>query len=98
LRGNNLVIWEAIKSLGQNGYKTLNFGRTDLGADGLRRFKCSWGATERTVKYFRYDFGKSRFVERVTQKQEFSWANRVFQTLPIGVSRLVGKLAYRHMA
>ena len=51
LRGNNLVIWEAIKFFGEHGYRTLDFGRTDLPAEGLRRFKCGWGATERSIEY-----------------------------------------------
>jgi len=97
LRGNNLVIWEAIKFYGANGYKTLDFGRTDLPAEGLRRFKCGWGATERTIEYVRYDFGRNTFLSKDTQQQTV-WANRMFQNLPVGVGRLIGKLAYRHMA
>jgi hypothetical protein len=97
LRGNNLVIWEAIKWFGQHGYKTLHFGRTDLPQEGLRRFKCGWGATERTIDYIRYDFRRHEFVGKDMQQQTL-WANRMFQTLPVGVGRLIGKLAYRHMA
>lgn len=99
LRGNNLVIWEAIKFFGENGYKTLDFGRTDLPAEGLRRFKCGWGATEREIEYFRYDFKSHNFLSKDTQQQQqTTWANRMFQNMPVGVGRLVGKLAYRHMA
>jgi len=97
LRGNNLVIWEAIKFLGHHGFKTLNFGRTDLPQEGLRRFKCGWGATEKTIEYVRYDFRKNEFVGREMHQQAL-WANRMFQNLPVGFGRLIGKLAYRHMA
>lgn len=97
LRGNNLVMWEAIKFYGQHGFKTLHFGRTDLPADGLRRFKCGWGAAERALEYVRYDFRKHAFVGKDTQEQNV-WANWMFQTMPVGVGRLIGKLAYRHMA
>jgi hypothetical protein len=100
LRGNNLVMWEAIKWLGQHGYKSLHFGRTDADADGLRRFKLGWGATEQSIEYFRYNFRTKNFVAMDTPQQQsgMGLANRVFQNLPVGVGRLVGKLAYRHMA
>jgi lipid II:glycine glycyltransferase (peptidoglycan interpeptide bridge formation enzyme) len=97
LRGNNLVMWEAIKFYGQNGYESLHFGRTDLPAEGLRRFKCGWGAAERALEYVRYDFRNRAFVGKDTHEQN-AWANRMFQTMPVGVGRLIGKLAYRHMA
>jgi lipid II:glycine glycyltransferase (peptidoglycan interpeptide bridge formation enzyme) len=99
MRGNNLVMWEAIKFYGLHGYKTLHFGRTDVPAEGLRRFKCGWGASERLIEYVRYDYGTGKFVGRETETQEQSnWSNVVFRTMPVGVGRLVGKLAYRHMA
>ncbi|MDB6057552.1 MAG: hypothetical protein JWO95_1396 [Verrucomicrobiales bacterium] len=100
LRANNLVMWEAIKWLGQHGYKTLHFGRSDVGHDGLRRFKCGWGATEQPLEYFRYSFQTNNFAAMDTPPEQLSLglANRVFQKLPVGVGRLIGKLAYRHMA
>jgi hypothetical protein len=97
LRGNNLVMWEAIKFYGLHGFKTLHFGRTDVPAEGLRRFKCGWGASEQVIEYVRYDFGQGSFVGRDTKEQS-AWTNWMFQTMPVGVGRLVGKLAYRHMA
>ncbi len=98
LRGNNLVIWEAIKWCGAHGHKTLHFGRTDLHAEGLRRFKCGWGATEHTIEYFSVTISATNaFLQKGTQ-QETTWANRIFQKLPVGAGRLIGKLAYRHMA
>jgi lipid II:glycine glycyltransferase (peptidoglycan interpeptide bridge formation enzyme) len=97
LRGNNLVMWEAIKFYGLHGFKSLHFGRTDVPAEGLRRFKCGWGASERVIDYVRYDFRQGSFVGRDTQEQS-AWTNWMFQTMPVGVGRLIGKVAYRHMA
>ncbi len=37
-RGNNLVMWEAIKWHVRKRFKTLNFGRTSMAGEGLRRF------------------------------------------------------------
>lgn len=53
LRGNNLVMWEAISALAAKGFRKLHFGRTAGNNLGLRRFKLAWGAVEQEIKYFR---------------------------------------------
>jgi hypothetical protein len=98
LRGNNLVIWEAIKWYGQHGYHSLHFGRTDLSNEGLRRFKCGWGAVEKKIEYVRYDLRKNAYSQDEVSEQGAGWTNRIFQCLPVAAGRLVGKMAYRHMA
>ena len=55
LRPTNLVFWESINLLARQGFESLNLGRTGLGNQGLRRFKLSWGSSEETIKYFRFD-------------------------------------------
>jgi lipid II:glycine glycyltransferase (peptidoglycan interpeptide bridge formation enzyme) len=96
LRANNLVMWEAIKWHAMRGFAVLDFGRTSLGNEGLRRFKLGWGTRERRIDYFRYDQRKSGFV---TARDESSgWHNRIFRILPVSLSRLVGAASYRHVA
>lgn len=48
---NKRLLWEAIQWACMNGYKTFDFGRSDLEAEGLRRFKSGWGATETQLTY-----------------------------------------------
>ena len=96
LRGNNLVMWEAIKWHACHGFSELDFGRTSLGNVGLRKFKNGWGATERLVDYVRYDFGAKRYV--VVNDSAAGWHNHVFRRLPIFFSRIVGRVLYRHVA
>jgi hypothetical protein len=62
LRGNHLVMWEAIRWYSRRGFRHLCFGRTSQNQDGLRRFKSEWGAEERGISYFRYDLEKNAFV------------------------------------
>jgi Acetyltransferase (GNAT) domain len=96
LRGNNLVMWEAIKWHAQKGFKTLHLGRTSLGNEGLRRFKLGWGATEQCIEYVKYDLRHDRFV---TDKDESAgWHNKVFSHLPIFLSRMIGAGLYKHWA
>jgi Acetyltransferase (GNAT) domain len=96
LRGNNLVMWEAIKWLARGGVKKLHFGKTALSNEGLRKFKLGWGATEEKIEYVKYDLRKNEFV---TDTDEISgWHNRVFRSLPVFASRLIGRALYRHWA
>ncbi len=96
LRGNNLVMWEAIKWHARQGCHSLHLGRTSLTNEGLRRFKLGWGAAEQRIEYVKYDLRQQCFV---TDRDEASgWHNRFFNRMPIFVSRLVGASLYRHWA
>jgi hypothetical protein len=96
LRGNNLVMWSAIQRYAKEGMHTLNFGRTSLRNEGLRRFKLGWGSSETQIDYFKYDLRTRCFV---TSRDEASgWHNRVFQLLPRPLSRMIGSFLYKHIA
>ena len=95
LRASNLVMWEAIKWGCEHGYRTLCFGRTEPGNEGLRKFKAGWGARERLIKYYRYDLRKDVFVKTPTVvKPSYQ---KIFSNLPIPVLNLLGNILYRHM-
>ena len=95
-RGNNLVMWEGIRRLAKQGVGRLNFGRTPLANEGLRRFKLSWGASESRISYCKYDFKRSGFVK--DRDRASGWHTRVFQLLPTTVFRWVGALLYPRLA
>lgn len=46
LRPNHAIFWAAIERACARGDRRLDFGRTDLGHEGLAAFKRSWGAAE----------------------------------------------------
>jgi lipid II:glycine glycyltransferase (peptidoglycan interpeptide bridge formation enzyme) len=96
LRGNDLVMWAALKYYASHGCRLLHLGRTSLANAGLRRFKLAWGAREHIIEYVRYDLKLQAFV--AGKDDAFGWYNRGFRLLPIGVSRLIGALLYRHAA
>ncbi len=96
LPANNLVMWEAIKWYAQHGFEQLDFGRTSLENEGLRKFKLAWGTEERMIEYVKYDRRQHRFV---TARDESSgWHNRVFRALPLPLSRFIGAVLYKHVA
>ncbi|MCC7374069.1 MAG: GNAT family N-acetyltransferase [Verrucomicrobiales bacterium] len=93
LRPNNRLFWEAIKLCMHRGYNSLDLGRTSLANEGLRRFKLGWGSIERRISYLRYDLRDRRVIP--TPDATEGWHTKVFQSLPIPVARLLGKIAYR---
>jgi len=96
LRGNNLVLWRSIEHYARQGYSTLDFGRTSLSNEGLRRFKLSWAAGERPIHYFRYHVKTGAVIATPDQAVE-GFHTRVFRSLPPSITRLIGAAAYRHL-
>ena len=45
------VFWTAIQESCARSDREFDFGRTDLGNEGLRRFKSGWGGVERPLVY-----------------------------------------------
>jgi hypothetical protein len=95
-QGNNLVLWKAIEHYARSNYTMVDFGRTSLTNQGLRRFKLGWSAAERTLNYHRYERATRSFIKAHDQATEGAHT-KVFQSLPSALSRLVGKALYRHL-
>ena len=94
-RGNDLVMWEAIKFLTNGGATTLHFGRTSPDGDGLRRFKLAWGTVEEAINYFKFDPRANSWLSggslpRALHKQ-------VFGRLPLKLNQLAGSMIYPHL-
>ncbi len=95
LRANNLVMWEAIRQFARQGLALLDFGRTSLANEGLRRYKLGWGSVERAIEYVRYDARSGDFV--TARDQSSGWHSRVFRLLPLPISRMIGASLYKHV-
>jgi len=96
LRPNNLLMWEAILHYREQGFASLDFGRTSLANAGLRRFKLGFGPSERTIQYSRFDFRSNRYV--TTADRAEGSLNRLFRCLPLPVLRLLGSALYPHLS
>ena len=94
LRANNLVMWTAIKWGCDHGYRTLCFGRTEPGNEGLRRFKAGWGAREHLIKYYRYNLRKCTFIKAPGITNPLT--RKIFSKLPIPALNMLGSILYRH--
>jgi CelD/BcsL family acetyltransferase involved in cellulose biosynthesis len=93
LRPNNCVFWEAMRWGCANGYRTFDFGRTDIDAEGLRRFKLSWGAVEHPLHY--------TIIGETTRRADGShlqFMSAVIRRSPPIVTRALGEILYRYAA
>jgi CelD/BcsL family acetyltransferase involved in cellulose biosynthesis len=90
LRANNLVMWTAIGWGCDQGYRLLDFGRTDLDNIGLRDFKGRWGAHELPLLYSHVPPVGRRTVPAVAMRA----MTRVIQWSPPIVCRVTGELLY----
>jgi len=92
MRPNYVVIWEAIRWACQNGYHTVDFGRTDHKDVGLRRFKRGWGTYEEPLTY--------SFLARKAPGPLGQRAQRalscLIRHLPERVCCAIGELLYAH--
>jgi lipid II:glycine glycyltransferase (peptidoglycan interpeptide bridge formation enzyme) len=94
-RGNNLVMWEAIRFLTQHGCQSLHFGRTDIPNDGLRRFKLGWGTEEETIEYFQFDPQTEAW--KSSRRDGVGFYDKIFRTLPLVLNRFAGSVIYPHL-
>lgn len=96
LRANHLLMWEAIERFSCEGMRELHMGRTESGHPGLRRYKLAWGAREEELAYYRHSPKSGGFI--AGGKPGSGWTQKVFRRVPVPVSRMIGAMAYRHMA
>lgn len=93
-RPNNLLFREAIRLGCARGHDTLDWGRTDLGDEGLREFKRGWGAVEEPVLYTTIADAPPRPSSgRVTRAM-----GAVIRRSSPAVCRAIGEVFYRYAA
>jgi hypothetical protein len=96
LRGNNLVMWHGIKHLARSGCELLDFGRTSIGQEGLRRYKLGWGTLEGVTHYFHYDLRLGQFQQKTDRAAGIH--TEVFKRLPLNICACIGNNIYKHLA
>jgi CelD/BcsL family acetyltransferase involved in cellulose biosynthesis len=90
LRPNYVLFWEAIRWACEHGYRTFDFGRSDLWNRGLRSFKDGWGTEEVRVFYSQIGKPTNELLQHVGRGMR-----PVIQRSPLWVTRGLGELFYR---
>jgi CelD/BcsL family acetyltransferase involved in cellulose biosynthesis len=92
--GTHAVVWQAIQDSCAAGARVFDFGRTEIGNDGLRAFKLSWGADERPLAYT--VLASSPPSSRLEVAQRL--LKPVIRHSPTAFGRAIGALGYRYTA
>lgn len=91
---NDLLIWTAIQQACKDGLESLDFGRSETSAVGLRAFKSRWGALESPLTYS--TIGAAAATGRGEGSSRL--LGEVLQRSPRVVTRALGELLYRYAA
>jgi CelD/BcsL family acetyltransferase involved in cellulose biosynthesis len=92
LRPNHAIFWDAIRSSCESGFRRFDFGRSDLEAAGLRKFKGEWGSEELPLRY------STLADEPPGPPRNAKLLAPVVRHSPRWVGRALGQLLYRHAA
>jgi hypothetical protein len=94
LGGMPFLFWKLIEESKAAGATVIDFGRSDRDHESLITFKSKFGATKKTLTYYRYPA-----VEKGTASTGLGvrLARRGFSILPDIVSSNAGRMLYRHM-
>lgn len=96
LRANNLITWHLIKTACEQGSRSLDFGRTDPGSEGLSMFKRSWGAVEQPLCYGTLGAGPEPAPSMGGKAGH--WLASAIRHGPPVVCRAAGEALYRYAA
>ncbi len=91
-RPNNLLFMEAIRWGCQHGFRSLDFGRTHWGQEGLRAFKLAWGPEERELRYRQLGAARPSCASERAERL----LGTVIRRSPPMVGRGIGEVLYRH--
>jgi CelD/BcsL family acetyltransferase involved in cellulose biosynthesis len=95
-RPNHGIMWDAMRWGIAEGYRVLDFGRSDLDGEGLIKFKRGWGTTETDITYAHVGItgmpaaggSGGGFLERIKP---------VIERMPVPVLKVIGRVLYEHV-
>lgn len=92
IRANHRLVWTAIQWACENGFRLVDFGRTNVSNDGLRAFKNGWATEEIQLPY---SIIADRPPAHSSEAAKLLLA-QVIRHSPAVVCRATGELLYRH--
>jgi FemAB-related protein (PEP-CTERM system-associated) len=93
---NNMLYWEAIKFAISSGFKKFDFGRSTPN-EGTFNFKKQWGALPVQL-YWQYLLDDGQAIPHLSPSNpKYRAAIRVWQNLPVPVTKLLGPLIVQNI-
>ncbi|ACU90298.1 FemAB family XrtA/PEP-CTERM system-associated protein [Desulfomicrobium baculatum] len=91
---NNLMYWESIRHALRLGLRRFDLGRSSLGS-GTFRFKEQWGARPEILQWHYLLPSGAKLPNLSNSNPKFSMAIRLWQRLPLAMTRALGPLIVR---
>jgi FemAB-related protein (PEP-CTERM system-associated) len=93
---NNMLYWEAIKFAINKGFRRFDFGRSTP-HEGTYNFKKQWGA-QPVQLYWQYLLdGRKKVPDLSPSNPKYQSAIRVWQRLPLPITKLLGPMIVRNI-
>lgn len=93
---NMLLYWEVLKFAIKNQYLYFDFGRSSKGA-GTFRFKQQWGAKPKQL-YWHYWLPNNAEMPKLNpDNPKFALAIRIWQKIPIFITKIIGPLIVKNL-
>jgi serine/alanine adding enzyme len=89
LKPNMFLYWSILCFAGQKGLRVFDFGRSSIGS-GTHRFKKQWGSREVLLHWVYWVPDGAALPELNTENPRYRLAIRLWQKLPVSVTKLIG--------
>jgi hypothetical protein len=97
LRGNQLLLWQAIRQAKDKGCTSFDLGRASAVNKGLNQYKGRWGTQPIPLHYLRTPKGRKLSVLTEASGQH-ELLKSMMKLMPSSVIRMSGALFYKHFA
>jgi FemAB-related protein (PEP-CTERM system-associated) len=92
---NDFMYYDLMRWAGANGYRTFDFGRSKKNVAGSYDFKSRWGMVERELPYEMLLVKRKSLPNFTPTNPAFSLPLKVWQKLPLSVTRRLGPIFLR---
>lgn len=92
---NNFMYYDLMRSSGANGYRVFDFGRSKKHVSGSYDFKAHWGMVEKELPYEMLLVNRKSLPNFTPTNPKFSAPLKIWQKLPLSVTRTVGPFFLR---
>ena len=89
MKPNMFLYWRILCFAGERGYRVFDFGRSSVGS-GTHRFKKQWGSQEIPLHWAYWVPDGAALPEVNNENPRYQFAIRVWQKLPVSVTKLIG--------
>jgi serine/alanine adding enzyme len=89
LKPNMFLYWSILCFAGQKGFRFFDFGRSSVGS-GTHRFKKQWGSQEVPLHWVYWVPEGAALPEVNTENPRYQLAIRVWQKLPVAITKIIG--------